>query len=131
MRKRIIAKTLGGSWRWIRKRLTLNMRKQNFVVCTLPCRGKEASGKTMMIHVFTSAMQTAKLNMLLAELFAHENFGDDTHFARDCPAAYTNRSNLSNPAVGEGTPTEVTARLRKWQQRLCQRHENLGARRNN
>ena len=59
------------------------------------------------------------------------NCGDNTHFARNCPAAYINRSNIIHPAVGEGTPAEVTTRWRRWQQRLCQWHENRRTRRNN
>lgn len=52
------------------------------------------------------------------------NCGEDTHFARDCPAPYINKSRIINPAVGEGTPTEVLTRWRRWQQRLCQWHAN-------
>ena len=52
------------------------------------------------------------------------NCGDDTHFARNCPAANINRSNIIHPAVGEGTPAEVMTRWRRWQQQLCQWHEN-------
>lgn len=38
------------------------------------------------------------------------NCADDTHFARDCPAAYSNRSCIMNPAVREGTLAEVMTR---------------------
>eukprot|EP00904_Undaria_pinnatifida_P007825 jgi/Undpi1/4172/HiC_scaffold_16.g07539.m1 len=41
------------------------------------------------------------------------NCGDDTHFSRNCPAAYINRSNIFHPAVGEGTPAEVMTRWRR------------------
>ena len=43
------------------------------------------------------------------------------------PELYLNRSELINPAVGDGTPDEAEKRWRRWQQRLCQweqrRHE--------
>ncbi|CAM9514494.1 unnamed protein product, partial [Laminaria digitata] len=35
------------------------------------------------------------------------NCAEDNHFARDCPTAYLNRSNIFHPAVGEGTQAEV------------------------
>ena len=59
------------------------------------------------------------------------NCGEDTHFSRNCPAAYINRSNIIHPAVGEGTPAEVMTRWRRWQQRLCQWPFNRRTRRNN
>ena len=55
------------------------------------------------------------------------NCGDDTHFSRNCPAAYINGLNIIHPAVGEGTPAEVMTRRWRWQQRLCQWHQNRRA----
>lgn len=52
------------------------------------------------------------------------NCAEDNHFARECPAEYTNRSGIINPAIGDGTPAESSALWRRWQQRLCQWHAN-------
>lgn len=62
------------------------------------------------------------------------NCADGNHFARECPSPYLNRSGVIKPEIGEGTADEVAALWRRWQQRLCQWHENrreARARRNN
>lgn len=51
------------------------------------------------------------------------NCGDQSHFVRDCPKQFMNKSEMMNPALGEGTPQEIKERWSKWLKRLRDWHD--------
>ncbi|CAM9299479.1 unnamed protein product [Pylaiella littoralis] len=52
------------------------------------------------------------------------NCASSDHFVRDCDQGFLNDSGMLNPDLGNGTPTEVAARWKRWLERLRQWFRN-------
>ena len=70
--------------------------------------------------LFLSTLETRKRLPAELTIVFCINYGEETHFARECPSKFINRSRMIHPAVADSAPQEAKARWRRWYKRPCQ-----------